>query len=148
MPVLTCDILLEGIQRDVLFERLCSMQTHSNILKGADAAPKEISTDHFDINISGRFKTRTMGYHIEKRDDEHGGRRVRIKTTGKRSSGLLSYSLRTMKPSRNTLVTLTWDYSPGDALGKILDAVSLQEAYRNFLKSLLSSLVQEVKKDG
>ena len=148
MPVLTCDILIEGIQRDALFEKLCSVQTHIAVLKRSNVFSKEIATDQLELTLSCRFKNRRIGYIIEKRDDEHGGRRIRIKTTGKRSGGLLSYSLRTMKPSRNTLVTLTWDYNSGGVLGGAIDVLSLRESYTQFLKEVLTSLTKEIQVGG
>ena len=145
MPVLTCDILLEGMQRDVLFERLCLVSTHISFFKKSKVFIKENATDHLELEMPCRFKRRRVGYVIDKRDDDHGGRRISIKTTGKRSAGLLSYSLRTMKPSRNTLITLTWDYNPGGVLGNLIDAASLRESYTLFLKDTLASLVREIK---
>ena len=92
------------------------------------------------MTIASKFKSRQVGYILKKKDDEHGGRRVRIETTGKRSNGLLSYSLRTMKPSRNTMLTITWDYKSGSILGLVLEQLSLQESYEEFLKAILQHI--------
>lgn len=146
MPVLTCDILLENVHRDLLFERLGSIDIHKEILKEACSDIKKVHDNELTFSIKGRFKSRSVGYRISQKDDDHGGRRIRIETTGKRSQGRLSYSLRTMKPSRNTLVTITWDYDPGSGLGLLLDSISLREHHTHFIKTVLSSLVAHFQK--
>ena len=146
MPVLTCDILLENVHRDLLFEELGNIDMHQEVLKKACTSLEKINDNELKLSIKGRFKSRTVGYLLSQKDDDHGGRRIRIETTGKRSQGRLSYSLRTMKPSRNTLITITWDYDPGTGLGLLLDPLSLRETYTVFIKSVLSSLVSYFKK--
>ena len=146
MPVLTCDILLENVHRDLLFEELGNIDMHHKLLKEACGSLEKISDHELRFTIKGRFKSRTVGYLLSQKDDDHGGRRIRIETTGKRSQGRLSYSLRTMKPSRNTLITITWDYDPGTGLGLLLDPLSLRETYTGFIKTILSSLVSHFQK--
>ena len=137
MPVMTKDILLEDVRRDDLFEWLGNIENHISFLKGAAKEVQNKSSTELSITIASKFKSREMGYILKKKDDEHGGRRVRIETTGKRSSGLLSYSLRTMKPSRNTMLTITWDYKSGSILGVALEQLSLHDSYETFLVSIL-----------
>lgn len=137
MPVMTKDILLEDVRRDDLFEWLGNMENHISFLKSAAKEVQQKSPTELTLTIASKFKSRQVGYILKKKDDEHGGRRVRIETTGKRSSGLLSYSLRTMKPSRNTMLTITWDYKSGSLLGVALEQFSLQESYELFLSIIL-----------
>ena len=140
MPVMTKDILLEDVRRDDLFEWLGNMENHISFLKSATRGLEQQSPTELTLTISSKFKSRKVGYILKKKDDEHGGRRIRIETTGKRSSGLLSYSLRTMKPSRNTMLTITWDYKSGSLLGMALEQLSLQESYENFLMTILNNI--------
>ena len=142
MPVMTKDILLEDVRRDDLFEWLGNMENHLSFLKSATKDVQQQSSTNLTLTIASKFKSRQVGYILKKKDDEHGGRRIRIETTGKRSSGLLSYSLRTMKPSRNTMLTITWDYKSGSILGMVLEQLSLQESYEEFLNTIL----QHIKK--
>ena len=136
MPVMTKDILLEDVRRDDLFEWLGNISNHLSFLKNAAKDVQQQSSNELTITLASKFKSRKVGYILTKKDDEHGGRRIRIQTTGKRSSGLLSYSLRTMKPSRNTMLTITWDYKSGSLLGMALEQLSLQESYETFLRSI------------
>ena len=140
MPVMTKDILLEDVRRDDLFEWLGNMENHLSFLKSATKDVQQQSSTELTLTIASKFKSRQVGYILKKKDDEHGGRRVRIETTGKRSNGLLSYSLRTMKPSRNTMLTITWDYKSGSILGLVLEQLSLQESYEEFLKAILQHI--------
>ena len=102
MPVLMSDILLEDVRRDDLFDWLGDLDNHISFLEQSTKSVQKKNTTELEIVIQAKFKTRTMGYIFEKKDDDHGGRRIQIRTTGKRSGGLFRYSLRTMKPSRNT----------------------------------------------
>lgn len=140
MPVMTKDILLEDVRRDDLFEWLGNMENHLSFLNAAAKSVDQKSPNELTLTISSKFKARQVGYILKKKDDEHGGRRIRIETTGKRSSGLLSYSLRTMKPSRNTMLTITWDYKSGSLLGMALEQLSLQESYETFLGAILQNI--------
>ncbi len=140
MPVMTKDILLEDVRRDDLFEWLGNMENHLSFLQKATKSVQQKSPNELTLTITTKFKSRQIGYILKKKDDEHGGRRIRIETTGKRSSGLLSYSLRTMKPSRNTMLTITWDYKSGSLLGMALEQFSLQESYETFIRTILQNI--------
>ena len=142
MPVMTKDILLEDVRRDDLFEWLGNISNHVSFLKNAAKDVQQQSSKELTITLASKFKSRKVGYILTKKDDEHGGRRIRIQTTGKRSSGLLSYSLRTMKPSRNTMLTITWDYKSGSILGMALEQLSLQESYETFIRSILQHILE------
>ena len=146
MAVLTTDILLQGFRRDLVFEWLGEPDNHRHILAGAFEDVVENKTGDFSLSFRApAMRKRTMGYHFDQKDDAHGGRRILVKTTGKRTTGNLNYSLRTMKPSTNTLVTLRLDYSPGGLLGSVIDTVSLREALEELLKSMLTNLEQAIQ---
>lgn len=146
MAVLTTDILLQGFRRDAVFEWLGEPDNHRHILAGVFEDVVENGTGDFSLSFRApALRKRTMGYHFDQKDDNHGGRRILVKTTGKRTTGNLNYSLRTMKPSTNTLVTLRLDYSPGGLLGSVIDAVALREALEALLKSMLTNLEQAIQ---
>jgi hypothetical protein len=86
-----------------------------------------------------------MGYRFESKDSSHSGRRVLVVTTGKRTAGKMHYSLRTMKPSTNTMVTLHMDYAPGSVLGQLLDSAGLRTALEDKLKAILANLEREIQ---
>ena len=81
-----------------------------------------------------------MGYRFVSADESHGGRRIIIETTGKRVAGKMHFSLRTMKPSTNTLVTLHLDYNPGGPLGSVINAAGLRTALNDGLIKMLQNL--------
>jgi hypothetical protein len=147
MSIINCDILIEGIRRDAAFEWLADPGNHARFVDGSFDHVKQIGTADFDLTFSAPPKTRVLGYKFDRPDDSHGGRRVLIKTTGKRTSGTLNYSLRTTKPSRNTLITLTMDYDPGSFIGGFLDRAGIGEALEGHFKTMLEQLKGEIIKD-
>jgi hypothetical protein len=146
MAVLTTDILLQGFRRDAVFEWLGEPDNHRHILAGAFDDVVENGSGDFTLSFRApALRKRSMGYRFDQKDDNHGGRRILVKTTGKRTEGNLNYSLRTMKPSKNTLVTLHLDYSPGGILGAVIDAVALREALEGHLKTMMTNLEQAIQ---
>ena len=81
------------------------------------------------------------------RDDSHGGRRVLCKTEGKRLGGSLHYSLRTMKPSTNTLLTVHLDYDPGRVLGALLDQAILRKDLEAALRQICANAARAVPRE-
>lgn len=146
MAVMTTDILLTGVRRDDIFEWLGDVNNHRRILEGAFDAVKETGPGEFDLTIKMTPMPRTVHYSFAGKDDSHGGRRILIKTSGKRVEGNLNFSLRTMKPSTNTLVTAHMDYEPGRILGALLDATSLKAGLEASFKKVLENLAREVAK--
>lgn len=141
MAVLTTDILLEGVRREAAFDWLGEPANHLRILQNAFDSVQDNGDGRLSLTFAApAFRTRILGYRFEKKDDSHGGRRVLIATDGKRTTGKLHYSLRTMKPSTNTLVTLHMDYQPGDLLGQLIDAVALREALEQRWATVLADL--------
>ena len=137
MTVITADILLTNARRDEVFDWLGELSNHPVFLKNVFSSVQEENETTLRVSLNAGFKNRSFSYIFEQKDDGHGGRRIRIKTDGKRSRGTISYSLRTMKPSRNTLLTITWDYSAGSQLGALLNAINIKETYFDALKKLL-----------
>ena len=145
MAVITTDILLEGFRRDQVFEWLGDFSQHAQFLAGAFDQVESISESELLLSFSAGFKTRQMKYILQSHDSSHGGRRIKIKTEGKRTAGHLHYSLRTMKPTSNTLITLHFDYTPGTLLGTLLNEFKLQEDLQELLAKVLSSLQAQLK---
>ena len=113
MAVLTTDIMLRGIRREEVFDWLGDVNNQRKILEGTFDEMKELAPGHWEFTLKTPIMTRVMTYRFTGMDDSHGGRRVQVETSGKRFAGQLHYSLRTLKPSTNTLVTLHMDFDPG-----------------------------------
>ncbi len=142
MAVITTDILLEGVPRDRVFEWLSDPAHHRVLVEGAFDGFKENGTGDFTVTLKLSPKSRDMGYRFLRPDDAHGGRRVLIETTGKRTKGAMSYSLRTMKPSTNTLVTLHLDYDAGGLLGELVNRAGLTAGIEAGMKKVLENLAR------
>ena len=140
MPVITTDILLTGIRRDDVFEWLGNPDHHAAILDGAFDGLQDLGGGQFKLDINAAGKRRVMGYRYTGKDDSHGGRRVLVDTDGKRTKGKMHYSLRTMKPSKNTLVTLHLDFSTGGPLGGVISAAGLMASLETSLSKMLDNL--------
>jgi hypothetical protein len=54
----------------------------------------------------------------------------------------MSYSLRTMKPSTNTLVTLHLDYDAGGLLGELVNRAGLMAGIEAGMKKVLENLAR------
>jgi hypothetical protein len=81
-----------------------------------------------------------MTYRFERVDEEHGGRRVHVALGGRRTTGTLHYSLRTMKPSTNTLVTLHVDLQSGGFLGQLAEMAGLRERLEKGFRVILENV--------
>ena len=147
MSIVNCDVLIQGVRRDDVFEWMSNPVHHSRFVLDSFDHVKQVGTGEFELSFSAPPKTRKMGYHFDRPDDSHGGRRVLVKTTGKRTKGTLNYSFRTMKPSRNTLITLTMDYDPGSLLGGILDKAGIGDALHTNFQKLLERCKSEILAD-
>lgn len=143
MAVITTDILLEGVRRDDVFAWLCVPANHKLLLEGAFDGLREDGPGAYTLTVQSPGRSRTLGYRFDRPDDSHGGRRVSVQTTGKRFGGKLSYSLRTMKPSTNTLVTLHLDFDPGP-LGLLVLRLGLEPKLRAGFARCLEALARAV----
>ncbi len=140
MAVTTKDVLIEGARRDTVFRWLSDPANHRRILEGAFQELAEKAPGEFELTLCTKPRRRVMGYRIVGPDDSHGGRRVLVETTGRRTRGELHYSLRTMKPSTNTLVTLRMDYDPGSILGPLVDNLVIRRALEDAFAKVLDNL--------
>ena len=147
MPVCTTDILLEGVRRDTVFEWLSAPENHSLILDGAFDRVDNVGAGSWDLSLTLLGRTRRLEYRFGRPDDSHGGRRILIETGGKRFRGKLNYSLRTMKPSTNTLVTVTMDYDPGSVLGAVLSSAGLNETLERHWSRVLENLSRTIPRE-
>ena len=145
MAIITKDILLTGVRRDDAFEWIGNPDNHDAILAGAFESVTG-GNGEYELGITTPGRKRTMGYRFASKDAEHGGRRVLVETSGKRTRGKLNYSLRTMKPSRNTLVTVRLDYEPGGTLGGLINSTGLAEALETGLNRMLENLLSACPK--
>ena len=140
MSIVNCDVLIEGVRRDAVFEWLSDPDNHTRFIQGCFDKMEQSGPGEHNLHFHAAPKNRVLGYHFDRPDDSHGGRRILIRTSGKRTSGTLNYSLRTMKPSRNTLVTLTMDYDPGSVLGGFLDRSGIAPALESRFQKVLNQL--------
>lgn len=146
MAIITVDALLTGIRRDDVFDWLGDPANHDTLVQGAfDDVSGSGGTYEFRLSTPGR--TRTMGYIFESKDDSHGGRRIIVKTTGKRTDGQINYSLRTMKPSTNTMVTIRMDYNPGGTLGELINSSGLAKALEAGIRTILSNMEDAIPRE-
>lgn len=144
MAVITTDILLKGFRREAVFDWLGDPANHPRLLSGAFDKVDDKGDGSFELHFKAAPKSRVMGYRFESKDSSHSGRRILVTTTGKRTKGKLHYSLRTMKPSTNTLVTLHMDYSPGALLGQLLDSAGIRASLEERLAAILKNLEREI----
>ena len=147
MAIITVDVLLTGIRRDDVFDWLGDPTNHDALVQGAFDRV-DGTAGQYELHLTTPGRKRTMGYQFELKDDSHGGRRIIVKTTGKRTSGQLNYSLRTMKPSTNTLVTIRMDYSPGGALGEMINSSGLAAALESGIRRILGNLEQTIPRNS
>lgn len=146
MAVITTDALVTGIRRDEVFTWLSEFSRHKQFLAAGFPQLKVESSDTLLLPFQSGFKVRELGYKFLGADDTHGGRRVRIETSGKRTTGHLNFSLRTMKPSTNTLITLHMDYEPGTLLGMVLQT-SIQQSLEQCFSLVLEEIAANIRRD-
>lgn len=148
MAVITVDTLVEGMRRDDVLEWLSDREHHEKLVRSGFSEVKTLGPGDFDIVLSSFPRQRVMEYRFADVDTGHGGRRVKIAIGGRRTKGAMHYSLRTMKPSTNTLVTLHLDYDPGGPVGFLADASGMRQTLEDGMKSMLAALQEEIGKKG
>ncbi len=142
MAVITKDVLVVGMKRDDVLAWLGQADNHARILEGAFASCDASGSGAWTLGLACQDKQRTFTYRFDRVDDAHGGRRVLCTTEGKRVKGKLHYSLRTMKPSTNTMITLHADYEAGGALGRVLDGMTVRPALEVAWQRAMDNLEQ------
>ena len=147
MPVITTDAVIEGIRRDNVMDWLSKPEVHERFLRAGFTKVVANGQGNYTLTLRMGPRSVEMGYHFDRMDDSHGGRRILCTTSGKRTAGKLHYSLRTMKPAKNTMVTLHQDYKAGRVLGPLLDAAGTRKALEDAWAAVLSSLVAEIQSD-
>lgn len=144
MSVLTCDILVEGVRRDDVLTVLSDPARHARFLDGAFDGLTAEGPGRYTLTVKTPGRSREMSYRFERVDEEHGGRRVHVSLDGRRTKGVLHYSLRTQKPSTNTLVTLHADIDSGGFLGQLAEMAGLRERLDKGFRVILENIKREV----
>ena len=146
MPVITRDVLIEGYRRDDVFAWLSDPEHHDRFLSGGFDGCKRTGDRTWELTLRTPPRNRVLGYKFIAPDDSHGGRRILCQTTGKRTQGRLNFSLRTQKPSTNTLVTLHSDYATSGLLGGVVNRTLLGSALEAGWSTVLENLAREIMK--
>lgn len=144
MSVLTNDIILEGIRRDDVLAWLADPAHHERLLQGAFDGLSAEGPGRYTVHVKAPPHAREMTYRFERVDEEHGGRRVHVTLGGKRTSGNLHYSLRTVKPAANTLVTVHVDLQGGGILGQVIEMAGLRKRLEEGFRAVLTNLQREL----
>jgi len=147
MPVITTDTLIEGIRRDDVLNWLANPEVHGRFLAAGFDQVENQGNGKYLLTLKAGPRPIQMVYQFVRADDAHGGRRILCTTSGKRTEGKLHYSLRTMKPAKNTMVTLHQDYKAGRLLGPLLDAAGTGKALEAAWVKTLTGLRDEIAKD-
>lgn len=140
MAVLTRDIIINGYRRDDVFKWMSDFEVHAHFMKAGFPNLVQLDNQTLSLPFFGGYKQRTLIYRFIEADDRHEGRRIKLETDGKRLKGSLHYSLRTVKPSTDTMVTIHMDYDAGSMLGKVL-----QGDLENHLAECFVKALQELK---
>jgi len=141
MPVITCDVTLHDVDRDTTFAWLREPENHRSVLEGAFSRVECVGAGVFELDLALTAKlSHKLCYEFVRFDEEHGGRRIHVRTLGRRVKGTLRYSLSPAKPGTDTLVTLHLDYSPGRVLGLLVDRLMLRQALEGASHSMLQNL--------
>jgi hypothetical protein len=148
MAIVTVDTLVEGVRRDDVFTWLSEPSRHEALLKAGFLEVRAVGPNAWSMTIPVPARPVEVIYRFRAPDDEHGGRRVLVDLDGPRTKGELHFSLRTMKPSTNTMVTVHADYKSGRLLGPLLDRFFLEKAMREGMTGMLAELQRTVSGSG
>ena len=140
MSVYTTDVLIEGVRRDDVLAWLSEPRNHRAIVEGAWDGLKETGTGCFELDIKAPPRPRTLSYTFDRVDEEHGGRRIHVALDGRRLKGKLHYSLRTMKPSTNTLVTLHADFEGNGYILLAYEKMGLRPRMESAFKRMIENV--------
>jgi hypothetical protein len=146
MSVYTTDVLIEGVRRDDVLAWLADPAHHRAILEGAFDGLRETGTGCFELDIKSPPRPRTLAYTFDRVDEEHGGRRVHVALDGRRLKGKLHYSLRPMKPSTNTLVTLHADFTGNGYFLLAAESLGLKPRLDKAFRTMTENVAREAAK--
>jgi carbon monoxide dehydrogenase subunit G len=145
MPVITRDVTILAADPDEVFAWLVDPGHHQGLLDGAFESVERVADGVFELQLrSTRALSHRLVYEFVRGDREHDGRRVHVRTLGRRVGGDLRFSVRASRSSPGSLVTLHLDYAPGRALGLIVDRLMLREALEGALDAMLQNLARSV----
>lgn len=145
MSVITTDVVIERMNREEVLSWLSKPENHAFLLEGAFGQMQADSPGNYLLTLNSPIKKRKLRYRFARVDADHGGRRVHVELEGRRVGGTLHYSLRTMKPSTDTLVTLHIDYDTEGLLGTILDHAGLRRPYEEAWKRVAANVKRLVE---
>lgn len=145
MSVITTDLLVEAVRRDEVLAWLAKPENHGRALDGAFDGLVTKGPGVWALTLRVPPLAREMSYTFEHVDEEHGGRRVHVKLGGRRTTGTLHYSLRTMKPAANTLVTIHVDLESGGLLGQVVEMAGLRKKIEVGLGKVLANVKRMVE---
>lgn len=140
MPVITRDITVEDLRRDTVFQWLGQPENLFSVLQAGFPEARERGPDRWELSLPLPWRVLGFGCVLEARDDSRGGRRIVLRTEGRRTRGTVRFSLTTTRPATHTLVTLHADYDPGAVAGRLVDWMVL----RNRLEAAWSRVLEAV----
>lgn len=143
MAVITRDVTIPGLDRDDVYAWLANPGHHQGILEGAFTSVERVAEGVFELELrlTGALSHRLV-YEFVRGEQEHDGRRVHVRTLGRRVPGDLRYSVRPSRGDPGSMVTLHLDYKPGRALGLIVDRLMLREALGGASDTMLQNLAR------
>jgi hypothetical protein len=144
MPVITMDETVQGMRRNDVLTWLGEPSNHTALLEAGFDEVTVTGPGEWRISLRMGMRAIAIDLRFLEVDDRHGGRRVRFSMEGRRTRGKLTWSLRTSKPSTNTLVTLHVDYRSGRVLGPLLDATQTRGALEAALHRTLVEVTRRL----
>lgn len=148
MSVITTDLLIEGVRRDDVLAWLGRPENHARFLEGAFDGLAADGPHTWKITLKVPPIPREMTYTFERVDEEHGGRRVHVNLGGRRTTGTLHYSLRTMKPAANTLITAHVDLRGGGLLNQVVEMAGLRKRLEQGFEKALANVKRLVEAEA
>ena len=139
------DILVEGVHRNSVLEWFGDPAHHALVLERAFGSLTTVGDRRWSFTLASRPRPREVEWHFVEVDERHGGRRIQVELSGRRTNGFLRFSLRTMKPSSNTLVTLHAEYESGKFFGEMMNRMTIQKAFEKGFRDVLSAVKTEIE---
>ena len=128
------------MRRDDVLAWLSEPANHRRIVEGAFDGVNETGPGQLVLDVKSPPRPRTIKYTFERVDDDHGGRRIHVKLEGRHVNGKLHYSLRTQKPSTNTLVTVHADLFGNGYLLALAESLGLKPRLERAFKACAANI--------